>query len=890
MKFKILFSLCVLIAFASETLPEEIRSCKPKIDYIANGVWKLRFGTPEKFTPETFRAEQPKYKEIEKLNEVNTAPLNFNEIKSTVMPRGIILEIPLDDNEQIYGLGLSKLNFCQRGLRKELKTCAGDYRGLGPGHVPVPFYISGSGYGVYVDTARYSTFYVGTHSPLNLNQQLSGKHNLATVNEIDLYRTEKMQGSTKIYVDIPVAKGIDVYVFAGPKITQVLQRYNLFSGGGCLPSLWGLGLNYEGKGDHDANNTMRVAMQIRADKVPCDYYTAPVAWQSHAYASSLDWNRKFFPNPEELTKNLLQMGIRFSLWEQAYIDSASPLFNPLMNQSGNFAVWRGLVPDFGSNSVSELFGNYHKSNFIDHNIFAFKLDECDGDGGVEPFQHWQFPEHSRFPSGLDGEQMQMLFGSLYQKSIYDAFKKANKRTFGNVRASYALCSPYPFVVYSDEYDFKEYVRYNVTAAFTGTLWDPELRHADSFEDYNRRLGVMAFSAKMHINGWQVNSPVWRQPNIDKNNAGSLLSDNSSYLSVVKRFGQIRMSLIPYLYTAFCRYAYEGIPPVRPMICDYTDDKRFKDISDQWLLGDSLLVAPVLDAQSSRSVILPVGTWYDFWTHQKYDGNQTIQVVSGIGHIPVFVKENTILPLAVPLQSVPDGTVFDIKAVCYGPDPEPCVLYEDDGVSYDAVKRDIFNVVEIDKTGNLTRNGNFKGERYKVVSMSNSLDVLNFEPVITEELSAKKRWPNVVEVNSTESFSGLSNFALSGSWQASSIYSDVVGLNNLLDETAPAEPFAFSTDLENNPSVIIDLKQNRKVHGIEIINRIDNRADIIARAVPMTIYFSSDGSQWTEMWSTLEPLSRWIIEFKKDSDTRFIKVQTDKRTYLHLAKVRIYGMH
>jgi alpha-D-xyloside xylohydrolase len=730
-KVAALFCGMFLILMDINTYAQDVKSCKPVINRMANGIWKLRFGDPEQFTPETFRAEQPKYEAVNNLNDQNSPPIKFDQIACTVMPRGVVLELPLIDSEEIYGLGLSKYYFGQRGLRKELKTASHDNWGLGAGHAPVPFYISSSGYGVYVDTARYTTFYVGTHGRIKKDDTTSRQHNLATVNEADLYRTEKMQGGTRIYVDIPIVKGVDIYIFAGPQITQVLQRYNLFSGGGCLPPLWGLGLNYEGKGDHDANETLRLAQQIRNDKVPCDYYTFPVAWQSHAYSSSLDWNTKLFSNHTELIAKLNDIGIRPALWEQAYVDAASPLFIELLDQSGNFAVWKGLVPDFGSEKVRKLFGDYHKEKFIDANVFAFKLDECDGDGSIEPFQHWQFPEHTIFPSGIDGEQMQMLLGSLYQRSMYEAFKKANKRTFGNVRASFAMASPYPFAVYSDEYDIKEYIKYNVTSAFTGTLWDPELRHADSFADFNRRLGVMTFSAKMHINGWQVNSPVWRQPNIDKNNAGELLSDNSSYLSVVKRFGQIRMSLIPYLYTAFCRYAYEGIPPVRPMICDYTDDKRFKDISDQWLLGDSLLVAPVLDAQSSRSVILPVGTWYDFWTQQRYDGNQSIRVSSGIGHIPIFVKENTILPLAMPLQYIGDNTIFHIEAVCYGPEPKPCILYEDDGVSYDCLKKNLFNIVTIDKNGKIERTGHFQNERYKIVGVSASLDNLKYESAVTK---------------------------------------------------------------------------------------------------------------------------------------------------------------
>jgi alpha-D-xyloside xylohydrolase len=1031
----IIFSItCLaLLAMPARMAFAEPLPAKVKVTKVANGVWRLHYETPESFTPFSLRAEEPKVEAINALSGQPSPPFGFDKVDVRIQPRGTIVEIPLGDSEDIFGLGLGKYRFGQRGLRKELKTASHDNYGLGAGHAPVPFYVSTANYGVYVDTARYATFYLGTHGRLKSEKATSRQHNPATVNEAELYRTDQMQKNTSVYVDVPVTQGIDVYIFAGGTIREVIQRYNLFSGGGCLPPLWGLGLKYEGKGDHDATATLSVARSLRRDGIPCDAYTFPVAWETHAYASSLDWNKKKFPDPPTLLKELLALGIRPSLWEQAYIDPASPLFSSLKYKSGDFAVWRGLVPDFAQESVRALLGDYHKREFIDKNIYAFKLDECDGDGGLEPYAHWQFPEHSLFPSGIDGEQMQMLLGSLYQRSMHEAFKKANRRTFGNVRASYALASPYPFVLYSDEYNYKEYVTYNVNAGFLGLLWDPELRQADSFPEYSRRLGVSAFSAIMHVDAWQFQQPPWLQPDIAKNNAGQLLSDPSPYLSVARRFVRLRMSLIPYLYSAYVRYAREGVPPVRALICDYPGDTRFRNTADQWMLGDSLLVAPlvpenafeklesvqtdaprvegplklsttksearvegefpkdaiagillpvqltageyivtmrvaspfpklsirlwervdgknqdfqpmyldnvpcseqgmffqkeislpksgnytlvvskdyatgydaawiavrdllverVIRGENSkreyRLVNLPEGNWYDFWTRQLFAGGRAIVVKTGLGHIPVYVKENTLLPLAKPLECVPDNAAFELVCIPYGPNPQPFTLYEDDGVTYDLLSKGACNQVTVNKHGEMKRAGNYSGVRYKSAVLSDTLEPLHLPEAISLEAARARNWPNVTSEDRTPLPIEFANIAPRGSWKASSTYTELPGAGNLLDESDVLQPYAFSTALQDNPWLEINLKAPATVKRIAILNRNDGRQEITERATPMTVSTSINGKDWQTVWDTTEPAKEWTITFKPPVQTQFVRIETQKNTYLHLSKVQIFG--
>ena len=105
--------------------------------------------------------------------------------------------------------------------------------------------------------------------------------------------------------------------------------------------------------------------------------------------------------------------------------------------------------------------------------------------------------------------MHSVFGLRYQMSIWDAVpQKRNQVTYGHVRSSGALAAPYPFVLYSDLYDHRVYIRALVNSGFSGLLWCPEVRQAESVEDLIRRLQSVVFSPLAQVDCWfYEESPV-----------------------------------------------------------------------------------------------------------------------------------------------------------------------------------------------------------------------------------------------------------------------------------------------------------------------------------------------------------------------------------------------
>ena len=236
-------------------------------------------------------------------------------------------------------------------------------------------------------------------------------------------------------------------------------------------------------------------------------------------------------------------------------------------------------------------------------ISGFKLDECDNSDYVGG---WSFPECSSFPSDVDGEQMHSVFGLRYQMAIWDAFRKRNQPTYGLVRSSGALAAPYPFVLYSDLYDHRQYIRALVNSGFSGLLWCPEVRQAASEEDLIRRLQSVVFSPLAQVDCWYMKSPPWKQLDRAKNNAGELLENWEKLEARCREIIGWRMQLVPYLQAAFHRYEEDGTPPFRALVLDAPEDQRLYAVDDQYMMGDRMMVAPLFAGEPGAKLCFPEG--------------------------------------------------------------------------------------------------------------------------------------------------------------------------------------------------------------------------------------------------------------------------------------------
>jgi alpha-glucosidase (family GH31 glycosyl hydrolase) len=210
------------------------------------------------------------------------------------------------------------------------------------------------------------------------------------------------------------------------------------------------------------------------------------------------------------------------------------------------------------------------------------------------------------------------------------------------------------------------------------------------EEWVRRMQSVCFSPMAMINAWASGTKPWTFPEVEK---------------AVSDVANLRMQLLPYLYTTFAQYRFEGKPPFRAMnlvegfgfkpvavagTLGDTDNpygmSLKKDINDQYMMGDYLLVAPMFAGEKSREVYLPQGKWYDFYTGKEMGENQTITIAPSLDKIPLFVKNGGIIPMVPSSNQAPTaGAMLPLTVRHYGTAAGSFELYDDDGTSFDYEK-------------------------------------------------------------------------------------------------------------------------------------------------------------------------------------------------------------
>ncbi len=670
MKF-LLTTFCLIATFLSSVLGQS-----PQWNEVAPGVWKARIGTPESYDLISASGASPKLEAIAGLPR-KAFPLFKENIKASVTDGKTYLAFPLEKEEQLYGFGLNFKTVHQRGRILRLHVDHYGDSDNGRTHAPVPFYVSSSGYGVFVNSARYLDVYAGSGV-----RKDSRNPPPATDRNTDKNWSARPY-SDAVEILVP-AEGVEVYVFEGPTPLEAVRRFNLFNGGGALPPRWGLGFTQRVERLYTAADVEKEAAEFEERGFPLDFIGLEPGWQSKSYPCTFEWDNTRFPDPAALVSSMLGKGIRLNLWLNPYVSPSSSIYKDILPYTGSHTVWVGAVPDLNTEKGrSLLFGKFRKEA-IDIGISGYKIDEVDG------FDEWLWPDVASFPSGISAEQTRQTYGVLMQRHITAIYREKNQRTFGLVRASNAGGVSYPFVIYNDNYRHEDFITALINSSFSGVLWTPEVRASKTAEEWLRRMQTVVFSPMAMINAWSSGTKPWSYPEVTEQ---------------VRQMALLRMQMMPYWYSAFARYHFDGTPPFRAMNLEpgfrsdlsrvtentsleenpYQEAVR-KEVKDQYMAGDYLLVAPVFTGQTSRKVVLPEGRWYDFYTGAYVGNGEIISVSPGLEKIPVFVRDGGIIPMMPARMHAPRaGEKTDIEFRYYGEKPGYFRLYDDDGETFDYEK-------------------------------------------------------------------------------------------------------------------------------------------------------------------------------------------------------------
>lgn len=636
------------------------------------GIWKASVGKPEKYDLLKTAGAIPQTNALKKMGSASF-PFFKNKIDIKIVDGKTYLRFPLTIDEQIYGFGLNFKSVQQRGKIFDLHVDHYDKDDNGRTHSPTPFYVSSKGYGVFINSSRYLKVWAGIGvrkdspefpTPLDRNTNPAW---------------DASPYSDAVEILVPAA-GVEVYIFGGEQPLDAVKRFNLLGGGGCLPPRWGLGFMQRVRTLFSESDIEKEVNMFQEKGYPLDIVGLEPGWQSKSYPGSFIWDQSRFPDPKNFVGNMLNKGIRINLWMNPYVSPYAPFYKDIKPFTSSHTVWLGLIPDFNIKKARGLFFDHLKKNQVDIGVSGYKIDEVDG------YDNWLWPDIATFPSGISAEQMRQTYGVLSQRYSYDLFQKKNTRTYGLVRASNAGAVSFPYVIYNDYYDHGNFITALINSSFAGVLWTPEVRSSSTAEEWLRRFQSNVFSPLAMINAWADGTKPWTFPEVENN---------------IKEFALLRMKMMPYWYTEFAKYHYEGTPPFRAMNLEegFMQNMNTKDavalkyakatngnIKDQYMAGEFLLVAPMFVGQKSRTVVLPKGRWYDFYTGKYVGEGEVITVAPGLSEIPVFVKDGGIIPMMPALLHTPRaGEKVDLEIRYYGVKSSSYNLYDDDGLTFNYQK-------------------------------------------------------------------------------------------------------------------------------------------------------------------------------------------------------------
>jgi alpha-glucosidase (family GH31 glycosyl hydrolase) len=672
--FKHIIPLLLLIQMANDVFGQGIKWIE-----IEPGIWKGIAGKPETYDLLKASGAVAYHAGLAEMDKA-AFPLVKADITIKEVNGQTYLRFPLQREEQLYGFGLNFQSVQQRGKILTLHVDNYDGKDNGRTHAPTPFYVSSLGYGVFINSARYIKVYAGTAV------RLDSKHPPVVQDRNTDKNWKAHPYSDGVEMLIPAA-GAEIYILGGPTMMDAVRRYNLLNGGGCLPPRWGLGFTQRVKSLTNANGALAEAKAFEDRGYPLDFIGLEPGWQSKSYPCTFEWDNGRFPDPKGFVQEMLKRNVRINLWTNPYISPESPIYKQIIPYTCSHTVWAGAVADISMPTARSIFFGELEKGKIDIGVSGYKMDEVDGGDS------YLWPDVATFPSGHSAEQMRQTYGLLMQRYVTAMYHKRNQRTFGLVRASNGGGSSFPFVIYNDYYDHHDFITALINSGFAGVLWTPEVRESKTAEEWLRRFQSNVFSPMAMINAWSSGTKPWTFPEVAEQ---------------VKQMANLRMQMMPYWYSEFAKYHFKGIPPFRAMNLeegfgngvinkDVNNSNlqenpygkvTVKEVKDQYMAGEYLLVAPMFAGEKSRTVILPRGKWFDFYTGKYAGSGEVITVTPGLDKIPVYVKDGGIIPMMPARLHAPKaGEKVELEIRYYGEKTGHYLLYDDDGETFNYEKGD-----------------------------------------------------------------------------------------------------------------------------------------------------------------------------------------------------------
>lgn len=528
-------------------------------------------------------------------------------------------QLAVDIDEQVYGLGERFTPFVKNGqvvdMWNEDGGTASDLT-----YKNIPFYVSSRGYGILVDNAGDVSF------------------------EIASEKVQRIQFSTE-------GERIAYYVIGGENPKQAVSSYTALTGRPALPPAWtfGLWLTTSFSTDYDEEIVTGFLDEMKRREIPLRVFHFDSFWMKGFEWCNFAWNKDVFPDPAGMLARYHERGLKLCVWINPYIAQNSELFdeaaeNGYLLRKTDGSIWQ---TDLWQSGMGEV-------DFTNPDAVKWYQDklECLIDMGIDSFKT-DFGE--RIPvkdivyyDGSDPVKMHNYYSFLYNRAVFSLLERKLGKNEAAVFARAATAGGQQFPVHwggdctASYPSMAETLRGGLSLGMGGFgFWSHDI---SGFEQratpdiYKRWCAFGLLSSHSRLHGGTTYRVPW-------------LFDEES-CDVLRFFVNLKCRLMPYLYGQAVEAHRTGIPMLRAMVLEFPEDRTCRYLDLQYMLGDSLLAAPIFRGNGEAEYYLPAGKWVHLLDNRTVEGGTWRKETYGYLSLPLFVRENTIL-LTGKSDQVPD---------------------------------------------------------------------------------------------------------------------------------------------------------------------------------------------------------------------------------------------
>ena len=498
---------------------------------------------------------------------------------------------------------------------------------------------------------------------------------------------------------------IDLFLIAGPSVRQVVERYTDLTGKSAMLPRYALGYlgssMYYPELDNDCDDAILDFIDTtREEKIPVDGFQlssgyCTVETDKGIKRCVFTWNKKRFKNPGEFFAQMEKRGVTVSPNVKPGILLIHPRLDEMkakgmfIKASGSdepgIGTWwggKGVFADFTNPSTRTYWKEMLKENVLEYGTSSVWNDNCEYDSLVDKDCRCDF-EGKGGTIGQLKSVMSNIMCHITDEAIHETF--TNTRPYIVCRSGHCGIQRYAQTWAGDNLTCWDSLKYNIATILGMSLSGVANQGCDIGGFYGPSP-----EAELMVR-WIQNGIFQPRFSIHSTNTDNTVTEPWMYgdcTDYIREAIGLRYQLSPYLYSLMERAHETGLPIMEPMCSAFQEDVKCYEEGVDFMLGDSLLVANVVEKGAvSRKVYLPEGeTFYDFYTRSAYEGGRTVELPVDLGSIPLFVRSGAIIPMAEDrLDNLKTQQAEHLRILCAADRDGRFELYEDDGISMDYEK-------------------------------------------------------------------------------------------------------------------------------------------------------------------------------------------------------------